>query len=435
MKKNIDIRVRTDRQLAWHRGGSVRYLVVDLVGKEIEDESSDDRQPLNLALVIDRSGSMHGRPIEAAKEAAAGVIEMLTEKDLLTVVCFDNTVNTIVQSLKMDNSGRAEARQCIEGVHPGGMTDLEAGWLRGAECVAENMQGNTTYRNHIVLLSDGMANEGETSPEILGEYAGGLQARGIISSTVGIGDNYSPEILQAIAENGGGRMHDAEHPREIVEVVTAELGEISKVIADNLRLDIQVPADSHIKNISSISLTTEGNNGYSCLLGTLAAKRSRQVVFQVDLPSGNKGEELYFQFTASWSHEGKTDSCETRAVVQLAYGEENNAQRRDIDASLTVAAVWQAQFVRKITEINSRRDYRELENLQANEFLYFQKYCRELPNGREMVSRVERLLLRARRPLHERSRKEMSLAAYKMQSCEADFRSNKRASWDSFIDD
>lgn len=435
MKKNIDIKVRTDRQLAWHRGGSVRYLVVDLIGKETENERSDERQPLNLALVIDRSGSMHGRPIEAAKEAATGVIEMLTEKDLLTVVCFDNTVNTIVRSLPMEKSGRKEARQNIEPIQPGGTTDLEAGWLRGAECVAENMQGNTTYRNHIVLLSDGMANEGETSPEILGEYAGGLQARGIISSTVGIGDNYSPEILQAIAENGGGRMHDAEHPREIVEVVTAELGEISKVIADNLRLDIQVPIDSTIKIVSSISLHTEGDNGYSCLLGNLAARRSRQVVFQVDLPNGRQGDELYFQFTASWLYEGKTDACDTHTVIQLVHGKENNAQQRDIDASLTVAAVWQAQLVRKVTEINSRRDYQELKNLQANEFHYFQKYCRELPNGMEMISRVERLLVRARRPLHERSRKEMTLAAYKMQSCEADFRSSKRASWDSYIDD
>jgi len=435
MKKNINIKAHNDRKLAWSRGGSVRYLVVDLIGKDTENERSDDRQPLNLALVIDRSGSMHGQPIEAAKEAATGVIEMLTEKDLLTVVCFDDSVNTIVRSLVMDNTGRAEAKQCIQSVFPGGMTDLEAGWLRGAEYVAENMQGNTAYRNHIVLLSDGLANRGETNPEVLGEYAGGLQARGIISTTVGIGDNYSPEILQAIAENGGGRMHDAEHPREIVEVVSAELGELSKVIADNLRLDIQIPVDSDIKILSSISLQPERDNGYSCLLGTLAAGRSRQLVFQVDLPGGNEGDELCFSFTASWSHEGETDSCNTQAVIKLVHGEENNGQKRDIDTSLTVAAIWQAQLVRKITEINSRREYRELEYFHANEFRYFQKYCRELPRGREMVSKIERLLLRARRPLQERSRKEMTLAAYKLQSCEVDYRTDQRASWDSFIDD
>ncbi len=230
-------------------------------------------------------------------------------------------------------------------------------------------------------------------------------------------------------------MHDAEHPREIVEVVSAELGELAKVIADNLRLDIQIPVDSDIKILSSISLQPEGDNGYSCLLGTLAAGRSRQLVFQVDLPSGNKGDELYFQFTASWSYEGQSDSCNTQTAIQLVQGKENNTQPRNRDTSLTVAAIWQAQLVRKITEINSRRDYRKLEHLHANEFRYFQKYCHDLPNGREMVSRVERLLLRARRPLQERSRKEMTLAAYKMQSCETDYRTDQRASWDSFIDD
>jgi len=433
--KNIDIAVRADRKLAWYRGDSVRYLVLDMVGRTIEDADSKQRQPLNLALVIDRSGSMHGRPIQAAKQAAAGVVEMLDKEDLLTVICFDSQVDTIVQSLTMDEAGRTEARELIEQIRPGGTTNLEAGWLRGAECIAEKMAQKNVIRNHVVLLSDGMANQGETDPEILGGYAEGLQARGILSTTVGIGDGYSPEILQAIAENGGGRMHDAEHPDEIVEVVTAELDELSQVIADNLQLNIQVPECTQCKQFSARQLHRNSDTSYSCLLGNMLSGGKRQVVLQLTLPGGSKKTELDVHCKLSWLSDGKKDSCKGSTTFTLVKGKKNNSQQRDEPTSQIVASIWQSRLIRKITRINIRCDYDRLQELQQGEFRYFEKYCRDLPDGRNMIHAVDRLLHRANRPMQERSRKEMTLAAYKIQASEPDYRKNARMSWDSYIDD
>ncbi len=433
--KNVTMTVSPDRQLAWHSGDSVRFLVVDLQGKAMEQEGEETKTPLNLALIIDRSGSMHGRPLEAAKEAAAGVVEMLTSRDLLTVVCFDNRVQTIVHSLSMDRAGRTEAQQQIGGIRPGGTTNLEAGWLQGAEHVAEHMEQSDSFRNHLVLLSDGMANAGETDPEVLGEYATGLQSRGIITTTVGIGDNYSPEILQAIAENGGGRMHDAEHPEEIIEVVSAELGELSLVVADTLRLNIRVPKKTRCQLLSSSSLKKEDENSYSCLIGTLASQRKRQVIFKITTPPGQKGDTLHFNFTASWLFDGKSDSCEAATTLTLAPGKKNNSQQRDLTNSLLVANFWQSQLIRDITRINISRQYNRLRDLTDSEFRYFRKYCRDLPGGDDMISGINRLIRRADRPMRERARKEMSYSAYKMQSCETDYRRKKRSSWDSYIED
>jgi Ca-activated chloride channel family protein len=433
--KNIDIAVRTDRKLAWYHGDSVRYIVLDMVGRTIEDAGSKQRQPLNLALVIDRSGSMHGQPIQAAKQAAAGVVEMLGKEDLLTVICFDSRVDTIVQSPAMDEAGRAEALGLIAQIRPGGTTNLEAGWLRGAECIAEKMAQKNAMRNHVVLLSDGMANQGETDPEVLGGYAQGLQARGILSTTVGIGDGYSPEILQAIAENGGGRMHDAEHPDEIVEVVTAELGELSQVIADNLQLEIKVPEGTQCKQLSARQLHRNSNTSYSCLLGNMLSGGKGQVVLRLTLPGGNKNTELDVRCKLSWLSDGKKDSCKETATFTLVKGKKNNSQQRDEPTSLIVASIWQSRLIRKITRINIRCDYDRLQELQQGEFRYFEKYCRDLPDGRNMIHAVDRLLRRANRPMLERSRKEMTLAAYKVQACEPDYRKNTRMCWDSYIDD
>jgi len=427
--------IRVDRNRAWYRGNSVRFLVIDLKGRELPEEHTVQKVPLNLALVIDRSGSMHGEPLHAARKAAAGVVEMLDKDDVLTVVCFNNEVSTIINSVAMDEAGKAQAQRAIQRIRSRGTTDLEAGWLRGAEHLAENMENAGSFRNHIVLLSDGMANRGETDPEVLGKYAGGLQARGILSTTVGIGDDYSPEILQAIAENGGGRMHDAEHPAEIVEVVTAELGELSQIIADNLRLDFQVPENTQCRLLSSRSLSREHDNGYSCLLGSLVARGSRQVVVQVTLPPGHEGEVLTVLGSASWSLEGVTDTCETSVQITLVRGRENTEQQRDIECSLIAANIWQAQLIRKITRINLSRNYSLLQVVEDNEFRFFKKYCHGLPGGRDLIKGIERLLRRAYRPIRERSRKEMTLAAYKVQCSEMDYRSQDRGTWHSFIDD
>ena len=92
--------------------------------------------------------------------------------------------------------------------------------------------------NHVILLSDGPANRGILDPEILSNYASEMRDRGLYCSTVGIGDNYSMTQLQALAEAGGVRMHDAEHAHEIAEVVLAELWEVRKTHPQNIKVII-----------------------------------------------------------------------------------------------------------------------------------------------------------------------------------------------------
>jgi hypothetical protein len=122
-------------------------------------------------------------------------------------------------------------------------------------------------------------------------------------------------------------------------------------------------------------------------------------------------------------------------MIRLVRSRENNKQLRDVDCSLIVASIWQSQLIRKITRINVNRHYDRLRDIQAREFRYFKKYCHGLPGGSTMIHGVERLLRRAHGPIPERSRKEMTLAAYKVQSCEQDFRNSSRGLWDSYIDD
>ena len=428
------VNARVDRALTWYRGGSYRYMVVDIEAPDIESERNESRKPLNLALVIDRSGSMAGHPLDAAKEAAIGVANGLTEDDTLSVVCFDDETSVILNSVRMDAVGRDLAEHEIDRIRSGGTTDLSSGWLEGAELVAEVMNADSSFRNQVVVLSDGHANRGETNPSVLAEYASGLQARGIITSTVGIGDGYSPEVLQAIAENGGGRMHDAEYPHEIIEVVMAELNEITGTYSDQLNLEIYVPDDVELKCLSNYPAQEKGNGYINYQLGSINKRAVKQVVFQIKSPRGEIDELMDFRVSVNWLHDEVPEAIMTHVLLTQVSGRANDAQPRDIETSLVVARTWQARIMRSITDANIHHDIQRLRDIEKNEFRYFKRYCHGLPGGEEMIRPLGRLLRRARRPMVERSRKEVTLAAYHMQKGESDKRFKLRDDWTSFIE-
>ncbi|HEY8589424.1 MAG TPA: VWA domain-containing protein, partial [Naasia sp.] len=175
-----------DRALAWEGGRSVRYLVADLSARG-GARAASEAPPLDLALAIDVSGSMAGDKLDAARRTAAAVAEALGERDRLTLVAFDSTAELLLDARAMDAAGRREAASAIARLEPRGGTDLFGGWLLAAERVATAMAAAPRASHRVVLLSDGQANEGVTDRAELARHAGALLARGIVTSTVGIG--------------------------------------------------------------------------------------------------------------------------------------------------------------------------------------------------------------------------------------------------------
>ena len=434
MTRKLKLTAGFDRSLALDGGGSYRYLVVDIEAPEEARDERTARTPLNLALVIDRSGSMNGEKIQCAKEAALGVVDSLRSDDRLAVVIFDNAVDTLVSNLSMNADGRESAKRAIEGIEARGMTDLAAGWLQGAEHAAETMATTPDAHHHVILLSDGMANQGITDVEALSVYARGLLERGIQTSTVGIGDDYSPEILQALAEHGGGRMHDAEHPAEIVEVVLAEFGDIRQVWASRVELAVLFPHGTSLDAFTGEPVAGESSNEKRFLLGSIIAGARRRLVFQVRTGRGRAGDRFEFDIRLAGERDGAELRSTTVASLECAPLDRVTCQPRDTAASELVASVWQSRLVREITRINAERDIEALDALIPGEFKYFQRYCSGLENGAEMVRNVNRLLQRARRPMNERSRKEIAYSAFRTMKGAEDRRSMSRGPWESYID-
>ena len=240
-----------DRKIAWRGGGSVRHLVVELGAGERAGEPA----PLNLAIALDVSSSMHGDKVETAKAAAVGIVEGLRPVDRLAVSAFSAEGRLILASTAMDEKGRTAALGAIASLQADGNTNLSEGWLIAVEEIAGAMSAGAVSR--VVILTDGQANAGIIDEGELAAHAAALRRRGISTSTVGIGDGYAESLLRAIASEGGGQMHDAEKAHEIEEVMRGELDELRGIALEEVTVALRFPPAVKVECLSAMPSTAE----------------------------------------------------------------------------------------------------------------------------------------------------------------------------------
>lgn len=161
------------------------------------------RRPFNLSLVIDRSGSMAGAPLRQALKAAAALVGQLNPDDVLSLVVYDDTVETILPPAKVSN--KQAIYEMIRKVHAGGTTNLSGGWLKGCEHVLAQRGADMIHR--VLLLTDGQANVGVVDPKVLIATARQKADAGVVTTTLGFGTNFNEDLLIGMAQAAGGNFY------------------------------------------------------------------------------------------------------------------------------------------------------------------------------------------------------------------------------------
>ncbi len=198
------VRLRIDLDRAVLPAESSDRAIIKICLDGLRRTRHDARPPVNLALVIDRSGSMSGEKLEKAKEAALEMLRRLSSDDVFSLVTFESGVQTLIEAQPVGN-GRAIER-AINSIEAGGSTALFAGVSRGAAEVRE-YAGSGRYVNRIVLLSDGIANVGPSSPEDLGRLGAALAKENISVTTVGLGLDYNEDLMTRLAQRSDGNTY------------------------------------------------------------------------------------------------------------------------------------------------------------------------------------------------------------------------------------
>lgn len=420
-----------DRKLFWEGGDSVRYLVARLKAHRKDDRRPAERAPLNIALVIDASGSMGGGKLEAAKEAALGLAERLTERDRLTVVSFASDVLVHLDGVAVTTDNATRIRSEISRLQTRGMTLLSGGWFAGVECAARIAEEDQRMTPRVIILSDGHANEGIVDPEELREHAGELRMRGVLTSCLGIGDGYDEQLLRGIAESGGGRLHDAELTSEISSVLLGELDDIFGTVVEDAQIELAAPTGARVEVLGRTG--SEIRDGRILVpLGPVQNDIERVAVFKITCPKARQNEELAFELTASGRGVDDRSKLETDAVRVRLTAEDraaNKTQPRDIEIAAIVARTWSAHIVTAAARMNRDGAYEEAEKYIERELRHFRRYVEGLEQGREMIRELELLARRVDREFSSRMRKEMVVQSSLAMESRVDRRGMGKAAW------
>jgi Ca-activated chloride channel homolog len=252
------------------------WLVRALLRVEGHAPAAGDRVPLNLSLVLDRSGSMGGAPIAAAREAARLLVRRLSPEDTVSVVAFDDRVETVAEPAT--GAAQEDLPALIEGIDARGSTNLSGGWLKGRDHVAAGLRPGAV--NRVILLTDGAANEGITEPETLYGLCSTAAAQGLTTTTIGFGPHFNENLLRGMADAGVGSTYYIEEPEQAPGVFEEELEGLLSLSAQNAQVRI-TPAAA-VTAMTVLHTYPSSSDGAATVveLGDVYAREPRLLVMQ-----------------------------------------------------------------------------------------------------------------------------------------------------------
>jgi Ca-activated chloride channel family protein len=347
--------VRTDRALIPATAPSTRYLLVTITAPGAP--ARDGRMPVNVSLVLDRSGSMgDGRKFTLARDAVEQALRLLRSNDCFSLVVYDSEIDVLAPSTLATPAAKERALDALRDVGPRGSTNLGAGWLRGCEQVADHLVGEDSV-SRCLLLTDGLANEGIRDRRELATHAAELHRRGVSTSTFGVGADFDEGLLRDMALEGGGNFYFIEGAPQIPQMLTGELGEALEVTVRNAALEITLPQGADAIAISRFrNRRAHGDNELRIELGDLVSDQELVVVVKVTLPPGG---EIGNKPTLGLALVGRDVPSTTGDVAWATVSDaESERQPRDREVDQQVARVYAAAAQVTATEANRVGDFR-----------------------------------------------------------------------------
>lgn len=300
------------------------------------------RTPLSLSLVIDRSGSMRGSKLQAAKACAADLVSRLDAADEVGVVVYDSEVQTVLP-LTPAPQARERIAAVLASFSDGGSTDLHGGWLAGALQVAPRTGPGRLCR--VVLLSDGQANHGESDPGRICDQVRQLAASGVSTTTVGLGEGFNEALMTEMATAGQGSALYGDRAEDLAEAFESEIGLLSHLAWRDVRLTTG-SATSRWALLNDYPRNAEGQ----WMLPSVAAGAEAWACFSVPMDSAVRAQAR--------SRQGKAFHVTVQAL-------DGSGQPRTFKASLPAlpvvdAARWLAMDAdelvqRRLTELRAAR--------------------------------------------------------------------------------
>jgi Ca-activated chloride channel family protein len=237
------------------------------------------RRPVNLALVIDRSSSMRGPRLTQAILAVRRLVERLEDRDRLAVVTFDAGVRVLLPPGPVNADARRRLSVELDRLETGAGTNLAAGWKKGCELVASAFVREAVAR--VILLTDGLPSVGIRDAEKLATIAEAEAARGVTTTTMGIGEAFDDELLGEVARRGRGGFHYLATPESIPAAFGRELAGVFSIAASRVEMKIVLEEDVSSCEVLHRLMTRASPDGIVIEVGEIAQGTPRGVLVRM----------------------------------------------------------------------------------------------------------------------------------------------------------
>jgi Ca-activated chloride channel homolog len=257
------------------------------------------RLPVNLALVIDRSGSMEGEPLEYVKRACSYVVDMLTPDDLLTIVTFEETVEVLMPARRVTDPNLI--KQHVARITAGNTTNLFDGlYAAGSQVASVPFAG---YVTRVLLLTDGEPTAGLKDFASIVNQVAELKARGITVTALGFGPEYNEELMAGIARRSGGNYYYIARPEEIPDVFRREVEQVLGTVARNARLTLHLPRGVTVRNVYGTQ-AAYGPRAAEIVLGDIEKGSTVTKLWELDFEPRRAATYRVAKAVLSWDDAG-----------------------------------------------------------------------------------------------------------------------------------
>ncbi|MFA5073954.1 MAG: VWA domain-containing protein [Nitrospirota bacterium] len=327
MEKKVSVRYRMSKDSI--PVTDKEQVIYTLVNLRAARKSLGNGRPANLALILDRSGSMDGEKIEHLKEAAEYVIDQLTDADYLSLVIFDDQVETLFSGLIAQN--RDLVKNQLRNVIARGGTQISDALKAGMQ---EIQKGYARDRvNRMLIITDGQTWDDEQACFTLAEEA---SKQGIAITTIGIGTDWNEKLLLEMAEKSNGNSHWIQNPVSILEAFQEEVEGMQSVAAVNVKLTARmndavkpVKVYTAVPLISDISTQAVKGNTIVCNLGSLDGKKGQTILLESRITAKKEGQFRFGEVEIMYDMPSESISKETVPVeLFLSCTKDNNAAEK-----------------------------------------------------------------------------------------------------------
>jgi Ca-activated chloride channel homolog len=310
--------------------GGIAYLQLTITTPSV---GIPHRRPLNLSVVLDRSGSMGDEgKIDYAKKAIWKLVDQLNSEDILSIVIYDDIVD-ILRPAQPVGRNKYAIKHLIDEVYPRGSTNLGGGMVEGLRQVEHFL--STESVNRVVLLSDGLANQGITDPEELDRIARKYRAKCISLTTMGVGLDYNENLMVGLSKNGGGNYYFIESPNSLASIMSREFNMLSTVAAQNASIELTLGRNVVVRDVIGCEYHPE--TGRTVVpVGDLYSNECREFTVELSIPEGSGSfavatGTLRFESNQHWSDGFPRSSAMvryTRDIALIDKGRDLNVQAK-----------------------------------------------------------------------------------------------------------